>query len=60
MTRKMRALRAVQLLLGHTKVDGADRYLGVEPEVTPSIAEKDGPRNESGVGFLTLAIRKRS
>ena len=32
-------LRAVQLLLGHTKVDSAVRYLGVELEAAFSIAE---------------------
>ena len=33
-------LRAVQLLLGHTKVDSTVRYLGVELENALSIAEK--------------------
>jgi site-specific recombinase XerC len=33
-------LRAVQLLLGHTKVDSTVRYLGVEPEDALSIAER--------------------
>ena len=33
-------LRAVQLLLGHTKVDSTVRYLGVELEVALSIAER--------------------
>lgn len=33
-------LRAVQLLLGHTKVDSTVRYLGVELDDAPSIAEK--------------------
>ncbi len=32
-------LRAVQLLLGHTKMDGTVRYLGVELEVALAIAE---------------------
>lgn len=32
-------LRAVQLLLGHTKMDSAVRYLGVEPEDALAIAE---------------------
>ena len=32
-------LRAVQLLLGHTKVDSKVRYLGVELEDALSIAE---------------------
>lgn len=31
---------AVQLLLGHTKVDSAVRYLGVEHEDALAIAEK--------------------
>ena len=33
-------LRAVQLLLGHTKVDNTVRYLGVELEDALSIAER--------------------
>lgn len=37
--RKTGNLRAVQLLLGHTKVDSAVRYLGVELEDALSIAE---------------------
>ena len=38
--RKTGNLRAVQLLLGHTKVDCTVRYLGVEREDTLSIAER--------------------
>jgi integrase len=38
--RKTGNLRAVQLLLGHTKVDSTVRYLGVELDDTLSIAEK--------------------
>lgn len=38
--RKTGNLRAVQLLLGHAKVDSTDRYLGVELEDALSIAEK--------------------
>ena len=38
--RKTGNLRAVQLLLGHTKIDGAVRYLGVELEDALSIAEQ--------------------
>ncbi|ART99426.1 tyrosine-type recombinase/integrase [Yoonia vestfoldensis] len=38
--RKIGNLRAVQLLLGHTKVDSTVRYLGVELEDALSIAEK--------------------
>lgn len=38
--RKTGNLRAVQLLLGHTKVDSTVRYLGVELEDTLSIAER--------------------
>jgi site-specific recombinase XerD len=33
-------LRAVQLLLGHTKIEGAVRYLGVEIDDALDIAEK--------------------
>lgn len=38
--RKTGNLRAVQLLLGHTKVDSTVRYLGVELGDALSIAEK--------------------
>lgn len=38
--RKTGNLRAVQLLLGHTKVDSTVRYLGVEIEDALSIAEQ--------------------
>jgi integrase len=38
--RKTGNLRAVQLLLGHTKVDSTVRYLGVEIVDALSIAEK--------------------
>ena len=38
--RKTGNLRAVQLLLGHTKVESTVRYLGVELEDALSIAEK--------------------
>jgi site-specific recombinase XerC len=37
--RKTGNLRAVQLLLGHTKMDSTVRYLGVELEDALSIAE---------------------
>jgi integrase len=33
-------LRPVQLLLGHTKIDSAVRYLGVEVDDALAIAEK--------------------
>ena len=38
--RKTGNLRAVQLLLGHTKVDSTVRYLGVELEDALRIAER--------------------
>ena len=38
--RKTGNLRAVQLLLGHTKVDSTVRYLSVELEDALSIAER--------------------
>jgi len=38
--RKTGNWRAVQLLLGHTKVDSTVRYLGVELEDALSIAER--------------------
>lgn len=38
--RKTGNLRAVQLLLGHTKVDSTVRYLGVELEDALNIAEQ--------------------
>lgn len=38
--RKTGNLRAVQLLLGHTKVDSTVRYLGVELGDALSIAER--------------------
>lgn len=37
--RKTGNLRAVQLLLGHTKMDSTVRYLGVEIEDALAIAE---------------------
>ncbi|HCE71554.1 tyrosine-type recombinase/integrase [Ruegeria pomeroyi] len=37
--RKTGNLRAVQLLLGHTKMDSTVRYLGVEHEDAPAISE---------------------
>jgi len=38
--RKTGNLRAVQLLLGHTKVDSTVRHLGVELEDVLSIAQR--------------------
>ena len=33
-------LRAVQLLLGHTKIESTVRYLGIEVDDAPAIAEQ--------------------
>ena len=33
-------LRAVQLLLGHTKIESTVRYLGIEADDAPRLAEK--------------------
>jgi integrase len=38
--RKTKNLRAVQLLLGHTKLESAVRYLGIEVEDALEIAEQ--------------------
>lgn len=38
--RRTRNLRAVQLLLGHTKIESAVRYLGIEVEDALEIAEQ--------------------
>ena len=43
MGRETGNLRAVQLLLGHTKVDSTVRYLGVEFEDALNIAERIEP-----------------
>ncbi|WP_238151805.1 MULTISPECIES: hypothetical protein [Xanthomonas] len=38
--RRGRNLRAVQLLLGHTKLESTVRYLGIEVDDAPEIAEQ--------------------
>lgn len=38
--RRMKNLRAIQLLLGHTKLESMMRYLGVEIEDALEIAEQ--------------------
>ena len=38
--RKTGNLRAVQLLLGHTKLESTDRYLGIEVDDALNIAEQ--------------------
>jgi site-specific recombinase XerC len=39
-SRKTGNLRAVQLLLGHTKLESTVRYLGIEVDDAPNIAEQ--------------------
>ena len=38
--RKTSNLRAVQLLLGHTKLESTMRYLGIEVDDAPNMAEQ--------------------
>jgi integrase len=38
--RKTANLRAVQLLLGHTKLESTVRYLGIEVDDAPNMAEQ--------------------
>ncbi|HKN59191.1 MAG TPA: tyrosine-type recombinase/integrase [Gemmatimonadaceae bacterium] len=38
--RRTKNLRAVQLLLGHTKLESPVRYLGIEVDDAPEIAEQ--------------------
>jgi hypothetical protein len=38
--RKTGNLRAVQLLLSHTKLESSVRYLGIEVDDTPNMAEQ--------------------
>ena len=38
--RRTKNLRAVQLLLGHTKLESTVRYLGIEVDDAPEIAEQ--------------------
>ena len=40
--RRMKNLRAVQLLLGHTKLESAVRYLGIEVDDALEISEQTG------------------
>jgi len=64
--RKTGNLRAVQLLLGHTRVDSAVRYLGVELDDALSIAEKidisgfGGRQQSSANSDRTLITSDRS
>lgn len=49
-------LRAVQLLLGHTKMDSTVRYLGVELEDVLAIAEAieiqmSGPSSQAALSY---------
>ena len=53
-------LRAVQLLLGHTRADSTVRYLGVELEDALSIAEKNRHLIQTGRRRLPFAVRDRS
>ena len=54
--RKTGNLRAVQLLLGHTKVDSTVRYLGVELEDALSISEQVTPLTING--FLVASAKR--
>jgi site-specific recombinase XerD len=38
--RRTKNIRAVQLLLGHSKLEGTDRYLGVEVDDALEISEQ--------------------
>jgi len=64
--RKTGNLRAVQLLLGHTKVDSTVRYLGVEHDDALSIAGKidisgfGGRQQSSAISDRTLITSDRS
>jgi hypothetical protein len=64
--RKTGNLRAVQLLLGHTKVESTVRYLGIEVDDALAIAEQgtskkwDGARNCYIRAYPDLRIRPRA
>ena len=38
--KRTKNLRAIQLLLGDTKLESADRYLGIEVDDAPELAEQ--------------------
>ena len=38
--KRAKSLRAIQLLLGHTKLESTVRYLGIEVDDAPKLAEQ--------------------